>query len=228
MSEIQSLASSGGRELTGLLRLGLPPTIGPYLLPHIMPQLHAAYPELKLYIKEELPSLLPQSLSDGSLDAVITLLPVKSNDLETMGLFREPLLLVVAHDHPLADRDQVTQQDLADQDMLTLGPGHQLHDLVQNLGKEFGAKIRLEYEGTSLDTLREMVIMGLGITFLPGLYVRREIESDPNLKILPVVGRAFYRSIGMVWRKSSAKQDDYTKLAAFFKSAMNELQGKSL
>lgn len=222
VAEIQGLASSGGRELAGLLRLGLPPTIGPYLLPHVMPKLHAAYPDLRLYIKEELPSLLPVSLQDGTLDAIITLLPVRSNDLETTDLFREPLLLVVAHDHPLAKLGKVTQQDLAGQDMLTLGPGHQLHDLVKTLGQEFGARIRLDYEGTSLDTLREMVIMGLGIAFLPGLYVRREIADDPNLKTLPVVGRAIHRSIGMVWRKSSAKQGDYKKLAEFFKRAMNE------
>lgn len=220
VSEIQGLASSGGRELTGLLRLGLPPTIGPYLLPHLMPKLHAAYPDLRLYIKEELPSQLPDALNVGDLDAIITLLPVRSKDLVTVDLFREPLLLAVAHDHPLAESDQVTQHDLSGQDMLTLGPGHQLHDLVQNLGREFGAEIRLEYEGTSLDTLREMVIMGLGITFLPGLYVRREIADDPNLKILPVVGRSIYRTVGMVWRRSSAKQDDYEKLATFFKKAM--------
>lgn len=222
ISEIRMLATSGGRELAGLLRIGLPPTIGPYLLPHVMPELHAAYPDLKLYIREELPSGLPGSLESGSLDAILTLLPVNAHDLESAHLFREPLLLTVASDHPLAQKDFVVQSDLAGQDMLTLGPGHQLHDLVHTLANEFGASIRPEFEGTSLDTLREMAIMGLGMTFLPGFYVRREIASDPHLKILPIEGRSIYRSVGMVWRKSSVKGGDYAKLATFFRETIHK------
>lgn len=215
LSEIRMLASTGGRELSGLLRLGLPPTIGPYLLPHVLPELHRAYPELKLYVREELPERLPKLLDDGSLDAIVTLLPTVAADFQTTHLFREPLHLAVAHDHPLAEKTVVTRDDLAGLDMLALGPGHQLHDLVVNLCTEFGAKLRFEFEGTSLDTLREMVIMGLGITFLPGFYVRREIEADPNLRIIPIEGRSIHRSVGMVWRRASARATEYEKLANF-------------
>ena len=222
MSEIKMLASTGGRELSGLLRLGLPPTIGPYLLPHVMPKLHETYPELKLYVREALPEQLPKSLDEGSLDAIITLLPIAKADFESTHLFREPLHLTVAHDHPLAKKDVVTRDDLEGQDMLALGPGHQLHDLVVSLCGEFGANLRFEFEGTSLDTLREMVIMGLGITFLPGFYVRREIESDPNLRTIPIEGRSIHRSVGMVWRRASGHADDYAKLGNFFRSIIQE------
>ncbi len=222
LEEVRMLASTGGRELSGLLRLGLPPTIGPYLLPHVMPELHDAYPELKLYVREDLPEQLPRSLDEGSLDAIITLLPVAKSDFESSHLFREPLHLTVAHDHTLADKASVTKEDLEGQDMLALGPGHQLHDLVVNLCGEFGANLRFEFEGTSLDTLREMVIMGLGITFLPGFYVRREIDADPNLRTIPIEGRSIHRSVGMVWRRSSAHADDYGKLANFFRATIQE------
>ncbi|MEM6495652.1 MAG: LysR substrate-binding domain-containing protein [Pseudomonadota bacterium] len=222
LSEIRMLASSGGRELSGLLRLGLPPTIGPYLLPHVMPELHKTYPELKLYVREDLPEQLPRALEEGSLDAVITLLPITKADFETKHLFREPLHLTVAHDHPIAEKKIVTKSDLEGQDMLALGPGHQLHDLVVSLCGEFGANLRFEFEGTSLDTLREMVIMGLGITLLPGFYVRREIESDPNLRTIPIEGRSIHRSVGMVWRRASARADDYAKLAGFFSRIIQE------
>ena len=111
---------------------------------------------------------------------------------------------------------------LAGQDVLALGKGHQLHDAVQSLCLELGARLRYEFEGTSLDTLREMVVMGLGITFLPGLYVRREIIGDPNLKLLTIRGRALQRTVGMVWRKTSAQQASYLKLAEFFKSAVTD------
>lgn len=222
ISEIRALAISGGRELSGLLRLGLPPTIGPYLLPHVLPKLHKAHPDLKLYIRESQPSALPGALEDGALDVVITMLPVQSVEFESTFLFREPLLLAVGADHPLARHSVVERASLAGQDVLALGKGHQLHDTVQSLCLELGAKLRYEYEGTSLDTLREMVMMGLGITFLPGLYARREIVGDPNLKLLTIRGRAVHRTVGMVWRKTSAQQASYLKLAEYFKSAVTD------
>lgn len=225
VAEIRALANSGGRELGGLIRLGLPPTIGPYLLPHVLPKLHKTYPDLKLYVRESPPSALPGALEDGALDVVITMLPVRNVDFESAFLFREPLHLAVGADHPLARQTIVERAELAGQDVLALSKGHQLHDTVQSLCLELGARLRYEFEGTSLDTLREMVVMGTGITFLPGLYVRREIVGDPSLKILNIKGRALYRSVGMVWRKASAQQSSYLKLADFFKSAVADKFG---
>lgn len=221
-SEIRNLAASGGRELSGLLRLGLPPTIGPYLLPHVVPVLHRSYPGLKLYVRESLPGDLPRALEDGSLDLIITLLPLSQGEFSSTPLFREPLLLTVARDHPFARRQSVRREELEGVDMLTLGPGHQLHDAVLALCQEFGASLRFDFEGTSLDTLREMVLMGLGVTFLPGLYVQREIVGDPDLRTLAIEGRSIYRTVGLVWRKSSALQKDYEKLAEFFRAAVRD------
>jgi LysR family hydrogen peroxide-inducible transcriptional activator len=219
-SEIRMLASSGGRELAGLLRLGLPPTIGPYLLPHVLPALHEAHPTLKLYVRESLPEELPRALEEGRLDLVITPLPLAYGELRTVPLFREPLLLTVGRDHAFAGRKSVRRDELSGQDMLALGPGHQLHDAVLSLCAELGANLRYDFEGTSLDTLREMVVMGLGVTFLPGLYVQREIVADPYLATLAIEGRSVYRHVGMAWRKTSARQSDYEKLAAFFRKTI--------
>lgn len=213
LKEMQVLASSGGRDLEGLLRLGVPPTIGPYLLPHVMPELHNAYPALKLYVREDIPKSLPIALEAGSIDVALTILPIGQGDLESVILFREPLLLAVACDHPWAERESVTATELRGSDLLALGPGHQLHDVALTIAAEFGANVRREFEGTSLDTLREMVIMGLGITFLPGLYAHREIVSDPNIKILELEGRALHRTVGLSWRRSSARAQAYASLA---------------
>jgi LysR family transcriptional regulator, hydrogen peroxide-inducible genes activator len=215
-NEIRQLAASGGKELSGILRLGLPPTIGPYLLPMVLPALHKSFPDLKLYIREDLPEVLPRALEEGSLDIVITVLPVPEAEFVSRSLFREPLFLVVGADHPLASKPEVQRSDLNGQDVLALGRGHQLHNVVVALCEEFGARLRYDYEGTSLDTLREMVVMGLGMTFLPGLYVRREILADPSLKVLELHGRSIYRHIGIAWRKSSALQATYEQLAGFF------------
>ncbi len=213
VSEIRLLASSGDETLKGVLRLGVPSTIGPYLLPHVVPLLHRTYPELKLYVREELPQTLPRTLESGGYDLIITPLPIRGDELYTTDLFREPLYLTVGADHPLAAKRQVERSDLEGQVILTLGPGHQLHNVVQALCEEFGAIMRPDYEGTSLDMIREMVITGLGISFMPGLYVRRELMHDSALKLLPVQGRAVYRIIGMVWRKSTARHATFEKIA---------------
>ncbi len=216
--EIEALAASGGSELTGVLRLGLPPTIGPYLLPAVIPDLQKRFPALKLYVREELPSELPASLAEGRHDLVLTLLPVKGNQFVAQQLFREPLHLAVASDHPLAEREAVARTDLAGQDILTLGKGHQLHDAVNAFCEGLEARLRLDYEGTSLDTLREMVAMGLGVTFLPELYVHAVIGRDASLRIVPLTDRSLYRTVGIVWRQSSPRQDRYRELAELLRS----------
>lgn len=219
-NEIRSIAAGGDASLKGVLRLGLPSTIGPYLLPYVVPTLHRTYPDLKLYVREELPQTLPRSLEEGSYDIVITPLPLRGEELHTVDLFREPLFLTLGADHPLAAKDRIEREDLRGQEILTLGPGHQLHDVVLALCEEFGAQVRLDYEGTSLDMVREMVITGLGITFMPGLYVRRELTSDTSLKVVTLHGRSVYRNIGMAWRKSSARQPSFEAIAALFRDTI--------
>lgn len=212
-NDIRCLAAGSDSTLRGVLRVGLPSTIGPYLLPAVVPRLHELYPELKLYVREELPQTLPATLEDGGYDFIITPLPVRGEELVVVDLFREPLFLTVGADHPLARKGQVERADLQDQEILTLGPGHQLHDVVIALCEEFGGRVRLDYEGTSLDMVREMVITGLGITFMPGLYVRRELTRDKSLKVLELRARSVYRNIGMVWRKTSARQASFEDIA---------------
>ncbi|MFM9850346.1 MAG: LysR substrate-binding domain-containing protein [Hyphomicrobiaceae bacterium] len=215
--EIRDLAAIGDRELGGVIRLGLPPTIGPYLLPRVVPELHVKYPDLRLYAREELPLALPTALQEGSHDLIIAPLPVHGADLHSIAIFREPLYLAVGADHKLAARDSVQRSDLEGEQVLALGHGHQLHDLVVALCDEFGAKLRHDYEGTSLDTLREMVVTGLGITFLPGLYVRSVLTRDRSIKTLELRGRSVYRTIGMLWRKSTARHKSYERLARLFR-----------
>lgn len=215
--EIRSLAASGAKELGGLLRLGLPPTIGPYLMQRAAPKLHFAYPNLRLYIREDLPQQLPRSLEEGVHDVIICQFPVKGSEIESVILFREPLYLAVAADHPLGKKSHAVLSDIKGQDVLALGPGHQLHDTAIDLCKAAGARLRYDFEGTSLDMLREMVVMGLGVTFMPGLYVRSELLGDKDLRILEIKDRSLHRTIGIAWRKSSLQREHYLRLAGFFR-----------
>lgn len=218
--EIRAVAASGAKEWSGLLRVGLPPTIGPYLMQRTAPKLHKAYPDLRLYMREELPKQLPQALEEGIHDVIITPLPVRSAETTTVTLFREPLLLTVAADHPLAQRKTLTLSDLKGLDVLALGPGHMLHDPILPLCREAGAHLKLEFEGTSLDMLREMIVMGFGAAFMPGLYVRRELEGDASVRCFEIKDRNIYSTIGMAWRATSARAPTYVKLADFFKSTL--------
>jgi LysR family hydrogen peroxide-inducible transcriptional activator len=211
-----------GAGMGGVVRLGLPSTIGPYLLPRVVPHLHAVYPHLKLYVREDLPHALPRGLAEGLHDVIVTPLPITQSGLEEAVLFEEPLHLAVPLDHELARRNRITIHDLEGVDLLALGPGHQLRDLVVNLAAEAGANIRFDYEGTSLDTLREMMATGLGVSLLPGLYVRSVVRNDPRFKTFDIGRRGLTRTIGMFWRKTKSSQANFSRLADLFRETVAE------
>ena len=213
IEEIRHIATSPASGIGGTVRLGLAPSIGPYLLPKVIPELHKAYPELKLYVREDVPESLPTALEQGRHDALIVPLPVNRGELESEPLFREPLYLAMAVDHPLASKRRVVRRDLNGQSILTLEAGHQLHEQVEGLCTEVSARLLTDYEGTSLDTLREMVGMGMGMSFLPGLYVKSSLGQDPSIKVTILAGATIFRTIGMVWRKSSARRKEFRVLA---------------
>ncbi len=191
--------------LTGTIRLGTTPTIGPYLMPFVVERLHAGYPDLRLYIREVAPKDLRGELLAGSLDVILTQLPEGGADLTTKRLFREPLLLAMPDDHPLAACREVTEADLADLIVLSLGPDYAMQAQIAALCDQHGAVIARDYEGTSLDALRQMVGMGMGVAFLPRLYARSEIDSrSSNVVVRPFRRSTIMRSVGLVWRSASS------------------------
>jgi LysR family hydrogen peroxide-inducible transcriptional activator len=220
VQELRQTASSYGEEFGGTIRLGLPPTIGPYLLPRMLPDLHHTYPNLRLYVREELPMTLPLALQDGRHDVLITPLPVRGAEFTVVPVFREPLFIAFAADHPLAQADEITRADLAGQSILTLETGHHLHEQAEAICEEFGAQLRLDFEGTSLDTLRQMVAMGVGCSLLPGLYVHTMLQLDDSVKALRIRGRALFRTVGVAWRSTSTLRSQFEKLAGHVASTI--------
>ena len=220
VQDIVELAKHGQTLLGGTIRLGVLQSLGPYLLPHILPELHQSYPNLKLYVREAMPHALLGGLEDGSLDLLLFPLPIKGADLQTARLFREPLLIVAPSDHRLAAKESAARSDLKGETVLTLERGHRLHDQVRELCDQFGAELSLDYEGTSLDTLRHMVSMGMGLSFLPALYVRAEALHDKQVVAREMRPRAPFRMIGMVWRRHSARQDEFFALAGLIRGIL--------
>lgn len=213
VQDIIELAKQGQSLLGGTIRVGVLHTLGPYLLPHILPELHRSFPALKLYVREAMPQALLSGIDEGNLDLLFFPLPVKGADLQTARLFREPLSVVVPCDHRLASKEKIDRDDLKDETVLTLEPGYRLHDQVQEICEQYGAHMSLDYEGTSLDTLRLMVGMGMGLSLLPALYIRSEVQQDDQVVARPLRSRAPYRMIGMIWRRKSARQHEFVALA---------------
>jgi LysR family hydrogen peroxide-inducible transcriptional activator len=201
--------------LGGTIRLGTSVTLGPYLMPHVVGDLRRTNPDLRLYIREATPRDLLRELSDGVHDLILTQLPVSGATLSTARLFREPLAVAMPSGHPLADREMLTNEDLAGQTILSLSPAYALYDIISSVCVEIGADLSREYEGTSLDALRQMVAMNMGLTFLPALYVESEIAGRAqDVLIRPFRGRKVARSVGLVWRTASGAGPAYERLAA--------------
>jgi len=222
VQDIMEVAKGGYSLFSGTIRVGVPQSLGPYLLPHFLPELHRSYPDLKLYLREGMPHALLNWLDDGHLDLLFFPLPVTGADFRNVRLFREPLWIVAAPEHPLAEREIVERTDLEHETVLSLERGHRLHDQVRNLCDEFGAHLAMDYEGTSLDTLRQMVAMGMGITFAPALYVRSEVMRDNQVVARQLRRPQPSRMIGMVWRRHSSRQDEFLTLAALIRGVLRE------
>ena len=225
--EIMDLASVLRSGLGGTIRFGASATLGPYLLPHVVARLHQQYPELKLYIREGPPRALVEGLAQGEHDIVLVHLPAPPGAFTVTRLFREPLELVAARDHPLAACTPVARADLAGQTVLTLGPGYALHQQVADLCELFAARLHRDYEGTSLDALRLMAGMGMGVTFLPALYIHTEIgPQDEDVQVLPLAGPRIVRSIGLVARKEAALGEALPRIATVIRDTARARFGK--
>ena len=188
----------------GSIRLGLFPTLGPYLLPHVVPALRRRFPRLELLLVEEKTETLLAMLREGRLDAAVLALPLHEDWLETELLFEEPFLLAVPSGHPLAGRTQLRMADLASQHLLLLEDGHCLRDQALEVCTLAGAGEKEGFRATSLETLRQMVAAGVGLTLLPMLAVKPPVPLSEAITLLPFREPAPSRQLALVWRRSSA------------------------
>ncbi len=220
--ELQELAHTLSDTAATTHRLGVPPTLGPYLLPNIVPAIHAKFDRLKLYVREDPPSRLEIGVTEGRYDLALLPLPLRSEQLAAEVLFREPLLLVAPRELGLAESGVLREEELAGMSILGLDERHQLHQEVQRICERTGAHINRDYEGTSLDTLRQMVVMGMGVAFLPALYVRSEIHRPEELNVIRVEGARLYREHALIYRPTSPVRHLYQALAQLIRTRMND------
>lgn len=207
VAEVEQMKESARRSRdpeSGSLRLGVFPTLGPYLLPHIVPQLRERFPQLELLLVEEKSDVLLQRLRDGKLDAALLALPLHDEQLHAELLFEEPFVFAAPQRHPLAARASISMAQLSDETLLLLEDGHCLRDQALDVCRLSGANEKSGFRATSLETLRQMVASGVGVTLLPALSVRAPVAQPPNIRLVPFRKPAPSRRIALVWRKSSA------------------------
>lgn len=217
---IRELSRHAQNPMARTLNLGVIPTLGPYYLPHALTLTHKKHPDLRLLLREELTPLILDHLADGMLDAGLLALPVTDDSLRVEPLFVEPFYAALPAGHRLAARESVGVPDIMGEKLLLLDEGHCLRDQALDVCGT-GSRGREEVRATSLETLRQMVGMGLGVTLLPAL----SVDAGPRVSKKSVEVRAFKRpvpgrTIGLVWRRRAPFPETFERLAATLKASL--------
>lgn len=211
-ARIREMASFASDPMDRRVHLGVIPTLGPYYLPHVLTRVRTTHPKLKLLLREEMTPHLLAHLGEGKLDAGLLALPINDPNLEVVPLFVEPFLAAVPADHPLASEKAIHLDDLVQAGLLLLEEGHCLRDQALDACHLHGLKSE-EIRATSLETLRQMVAMGLGVTLIPALAG----FNNPQVALRPVAEGAAARRVGMVWRRRSPLAGSMAQLAETLK-----------
>lgn len=214
--EIADLAAASGAPLSGPLRLGIIPTIAPYLLPGVLATLRRAHPGLRLYLREDQTARLLERLVAGDLDLVLLALPYPVGELETMVMGEDPFVLACPPDHPLAARQGIAGEDLSGHELLLLEEGHCLREHALAACHLPGPARGEGVLATSLATLVQMVANGLGVTLIPEMAAKAGVLAGTDLISRPLSDGAG-RIIGLAWRPSSPRKADFRALGEFLR-----------
>ncbi len=205
---IRQLASQSVNQLAGPLRLGAIPTVGPYLFPHLVPQLKQQASEMPLVIRENYTAVLTEQLKQGDLDVIIISYPFDEPGIVTRALYDESFSVLLPMKHPLTEYESITVQQLQEEKLLLLGEGHCFREQVKKICpgclNRANADVNLQenLEGSSLETIRYMVASGIGITILPDTAIGAEYLRWDLLTTRPLAVDSPQRRIGLAWRKS--------------------------
>ena len=214
MQAIVEAAHAHSKPLQGPLRLGVIPTIAPFLLPRVLPYVRQEFPQLQLYLHEDVTRTLHEQLMDGQLDAALLALPFDLPGVEKLILFRDHFLIAAHKGTTLVDAAHYRFNRLNAGSVLLLREGHCLREHAIEACKIRDSQKLASFSATSLLTLIEMVDADLGITFLPEMSVGSALLQGTDIEVHPLKG-ANYREIGLVWRRGSARNKEFTQLGKF-------------
>lgn len=207
---LSEIAQQGKDPLSGQFKLGVIYTIGPYLLPDLIPKLTQTAAKLKLIIEENFTANLFHSLKQGTLDAIIISYPFEEPGIETAPLYQEPFIVALPHEHKWKDRDEINTHDLANQDLMLLGSGHCFRDQVIKACPNCmsgNSELTRTLEGGSLETIRHMVAAGTGITVLPRTSITDSHRNESLIDIKPFAKPSPSRTVAIAWRKHYPRKE---------------------
>jgi len=207
---LSEIAQQGKDPLTGQFKLGVIYTIGPYLLPSLIPKLRETAPNLKLIIEENFTANLFQSLKQGTLDAIVISYPFDEAGIETAALYQEPFIVALPRNHEWKDRKQIRPEDLASQDLMLLGSGHCFRDQVIEACPNCmsgDSELTRTLEGSSLETIRHMVAAGTGITVLPHTSMLHNQHHESLIETRPFTQPSPCRTVAIAWRKHYPRKE---------------------
>jgi LysR family hydrogen peroxide-inducible transcriptional activator len=216
------VAAARTKPLAGLLRMGVIPTIGPYLLPAALPALRRQYPDLRLYLHEALTDTLLERLAVGRLDAVLVATPFDLRGMVSLDLGEEDVVAALPADHPLAAHDTVSEADLANETLLMLEDGHCLRDHALSACHLDPGRADTRFQATSVSTLTQMVAAGLGVTLLPRMAVAREVPPKGGVVVRNLAETRPARTLVLAWRPGAARESDFRLLGDLLRQTRAE------
>jgi len=217
---ISDIVKSYQDPMKGDLKLGIIPTIAPYLLPIIMPSIGKSFPDLKIWLYEYQTHILLEKLEHGDLDVLILALPIDKHDYSEYNLFREPFRLAVNSSNALAKKKHVCLGDIHSQEMLLLEEGHCLRGHVLDVCQLTGNSEGMQFQATSLETMRHMVGEGMGVTLMPELAVPKKTAKRDIIRYVEFSDPKPYRRIGKVYKKNSYREDVFNNLGELITSVL--------
>lgn len=209
--DLKEEVQSASEPLTGSFRLGIIPTIAPFMSPSAVPHIKQKFPKLKLYLREEQTARLIDGLRNHELDAAILALPYEANGIETIALFGDEFLLITPKNHPLSDKQTIGTEDIDMSELLLLEDGHCLRDHALNFCTAGGLGAD-EVRATSLFTLVQMVAGGMGVSLIPRLAADAGLGLD-GVNVRQFNPQIIGREIGLAWRKGSSRIKEAKVLA---------------
>ncbi len=218
VQNIIDISKQGSAILEGPFKLGVIPTIAPYIVPLFMQSLKQQYPDVQLYLREEQTETALELLHKGELDAVLYATPWDDTRFKDIPLFKEPFVVALPEAHPLSQQNDIAAEDLRGQEIILLEDGHCLKDHIIEACQFMGFSKRTDFQATSLETLKQMVAAGIGITLLP---ISASHQIPEGMVIKPFTEPAPTRGIALTHRKSAAVTGSYQALAEVIKQSIS-------
>ena len=210
--EVMEVARAGRSPMTGEMRLGVIPTIGPFVLPRVFPALRERFPELTIYLREEQTAPLLARLEDGDLDVALIALPYETGDLRIDVIMEDEFLFACNRNHALAGTDEVSLEAIAGEQLMLLEEGHCLRGHTLDVCRTSDRRSRAQFEASSLLTMVQMVAAGVGVALIPRLAVDAHITRGTDIS-LSRIGVPAARQIGLAWRQMSLRSREFRMLA---------------